>query len=181
MRRLLYEAPTLVHRLLEKLSEATGSYLAAQVEAGATAVQLFDTWAGLLSPEDYREFALPYEKKVLSKAAQAGAPTLLYVNGCSHLLSDLAQSGANLLSIDWRLHLREARDRLGAGIGLQGNLEPSVLFASPAEVRKRTRGLLESMSGDRGYIFNLGHGILPETPLESVEALVETVKGMTKP
>ena len=176
IRRLLYENPALVHRLLERVAESTGSYLAAQVRAGATAVQLFDTWAGLLSPEDFRAFALPYEKKALQKAVEEGAPTLLYVNGCSHLLADLPQSGASILSVDWRVSLREARERLGARVGLQGNLEPSVLFAPPAEVRTKTGALLERMSGDPAYIFNLGHGILPETPVESVEALVETVR-----
>jgi uroporphyrinogen decarboxylase len=176
IRRLLYENPALVHRLLEKIAEATGSYLAAQVASGATAVQLFDTWAGLLSPEDFRAFALPYEKKVLSRAAEGGAPTILYVNGCSHLLQDLARSGANVLSMDWRLSLREARERLGARVGLQGNLEPSVLFAPPAEVKKRTGALLESMARDPGYIVNLGHGILPETPVAAVEAMVEAVR-----
>ncbi|HVR73933.1 MAG TPA: uroporphyrinogen decarboxylase [Planctomycetota bacterium] len=175
IKRLLHEDPALVHRLLERLARSTGEYLAAQVEAGADAVQLFDTWAGLLGPDDFREFALPYEKAVLERVASAGAPSILYVNGCSHILEDMARSGAGVLSLDWRQPLREARRRLGQGIGLQGNLDPSALFASPDDVKRKAGRMLDGLRGDAAYIVNLGHGILPETPIASVEAFVETV------
>jgi uroporphyrinogen decarboxylase len=176
IRRLIHDRPSFVHRLCERLAAATAEYLEAQVAAGADAVQLFDTWAGVLGPEAFREFALPYEKAALKKAAEAGAPTILYINGGSHLLEDMRSSGAAVLSLDWREPLARARSRLGGGISLQGNLDPAALFATPEEVLRLTRSMLESLSGDPAYIVNLGHGILPETPISSVEAFVRAVK-----
>ncbi len=176
MKRAMHEEPRLVHQLLERLTGPTGEYLAAQVSAGADAVQLFDTWAGLLGPEDYAEFALPYERAVFERVARTGAPSILYVNGGPHLVEEMALSGANVLSVDWRTDLRKARSIVKDRIALQGNLDPSSLFSPTAEVRRRVTATLERLRGDRGYVFNLGHGILPETPVESVEALVETVK-----
>jgi uroporphyrinogen decarboxylase len=176
MRRFLNEEPRLAHRLLELLAQATGEYLSLQAAAGADALQLFDTWAGLLDRKDYAEFALPYEKIALEAVARAGKPSILFVNGCTHILEDMAASGASVLSLDWRLPLRTARERVGAGLGLQGNLDPAALFAAPDAVRQRTSSLLDAMSSDPGYVVNLGHGVLPETPPESVEAFVEAVK-----
>ena len=176
IKRMLHEDPKLIHELLEKLASVTGDYLVGQVAAGASAVQLFDTWAGLLSAVDFREFALPYQKAVLDRVAETGAPAILYVKGASHLTEELASSGATVLSLDWRTSLPEARRILGADIGLQGNLDPASLFGPPEVVRQKVAALLDSMQGDPGYIVNLGHGILPETPVASVEALVETVR-----
>ena len=176
IKRLMNQDPELLHALLASLARATGSYLRAQLEAGADAVQLFDTWAGLLSGEDYRRFALPYQDAVFAAIADLGAPAILYVNGASHLLDEMASSGAGVLSVDWRTGLREARGRLGPEIGLQGNLDPSLLFGEAENVRIKTDEILDEMSGDPGFIFNLGHGVLPETPVESVRALVETVQ-----
>lgn len=176
IKRMLHEDPKLIHELLEKLASVTGDYLVGQVAAGASAVQLFDTWAGLLSAADFREFALPYQKAVLDRVAETGAPAILYVNGASHLTEELASSGATVLSLDWRTSLPEARRILGADIGLQGNLDPASLFGPPEVVKQKVAALLDSMQGDPGYIVNLGHGILPETPVASVEALVEAVR-----
>jgi uroporphyrinogen decarboxylase len=179
IRRLLYEEPATAHRLLERLSGFTAEYLLAQAAAGASAVQLFDTWAGLLAPQEYREFALPYQKAIFSKLAEKDVPTILYVNGSAHVLDELSESGARVLSLDWRQSLAAARERLGSAVGLQGNLDPAALFATPEQVRAGTQGVLESLRGDPGFIFNLGHGIGRETPLESVEALVQTVRDFT--
>ena len=179
IRRLLHQDPAAVHLLLERLAGFTGDYLCAQLDAGASAVQLFDTWAGLLSPEDFREFALPYQKVVFARLAERNALSLLYINGSAHLLDDLPQCGARALSLDWRQSVAAARERFGTTVGLQGNLDPAVLFAGPDEVRRRTLALLESMRGDPAYVFNLGHGIHRETPVESVAALVETVQSFT--
>jgi uroporphyrinogen decarboxylase len=176
MKRLCHEDPGAAHRLLERLAAATADYLALQIEAGADAVQLFDTWAGLLGPEDYRELALPYTREVFRRVAASGAPSILYVNGCPHLLETMAESGACVLSVDWRVPLAEARRRVGPAMALQGNLDPSVLYAPPAVVRQRADTMLESMRGDPAYIANLGHGILPETPIASVEALIAAVR-----
>jgi len=173
IKRMMYAAPETLRELLDALTVATVAYLRAQIEAGAGAVQLFDTWAGLLSPADYAEFALPFTRRVF---AALDAPAILYVNGCAHLVDAMAASGASALSLDWRVDLAAERERLGPGIGLQGNLDPSALFAPPDVVSDRVRAILDAMRGDPRYVFNLGHGILPQTPIESVEALVETVR-----
>jgi uroporphyrinogen decarboxylase len=176
IRRAVHRSPEFVHRLLERLADAVQVYLAAQIEAGADLVQLFDTWAGLLGPEEYRRFALPYQKRVLS-GLPGGAPRILYVNGGDHLLEEMAQAGAEVLSLDWRGDLSRARARLGPQLAFQGNLDPAALFAPPETVRERVRALLESRRGDPAYIVNLGHGILPDTPVESARAMVEAVHG----
>lgn len=176
VRRIIHEAPVFLHALLDRLARATAAYVSAQAEAGADVVQLFDTWASVLGPGDYREFALPYERAVFETLRGRGVPSILYVNGCSHLLDDMATSGAACLSIDWREPLPSARRRVGAGLGLQGNLDPAALFKPVDGVRRAAEAVLASMSGDPGYIFNLGHGILPETPVQSVEAIVEAVR-----
>ncbi len=176
IKRMMFEEPATLRELLDTLTGATAAYLTAQVEAGAEAVQLFDTWAGLLSPQEYDDFCVPYQRRIFEAVAATGAPTILYVNGCAHLIDPMASSGADILSLDWRVQLADARRHLGPGVGLQGNLDPSTLFGSPEEVRERTVALLESMRGDSHHVFNLGHGILPETPVASVEAVVDAVK-----
>ncbi len=178
IRRAIHRDPKMVRLLLARLAESMHLYLKAQIDAGADAVQLFDTWAGLLGPSEYREFALPYEKRVLEGLPHTAA-SILYVNGGDHLLEDMAASGADVVSVDWRGDLTRARERVGSRIALQGNLDPAALFAPPEEVRKRVRAMLESRRGDPGYIANLGHGILPDTPLESARAMVETVKAFS--
>ena len=175
IKRMMYEEPETLRELLEAITQATGTYLSAQVDAGADAVQLFDTWAGLLSPEDYRSVALPHQRAVFS-ALPEETPSILYLNGSAHLLDAMASSGARVLSLDWRVELAEVRRRLGPEIGLQGNLDPAMLFAPVPEVKRRVGELLESLRDDPSYIFNLGHGILPQIPVASVEALVETVQ-----
>jgi len=180
IRRLINEEPAFVRSLLERLARATAEYLCAQVEAGADAVQLFDTWAGVLGRDAFREFALPYESTVLGAVATKGVHSILYVNGCSHIVEDMGTSGATVLSLDWRQDLGEARRRVGQGIALQGNLDPAALFQPPEGVRRSALCSMEGLRGDPGHIFNLGHGILPETPIASVEALLEAVRGESR-
>ena len=177
IRRMLYEMPATVHSLLERLTAATCTYVRAQVQSGADAVQIFDTWAGLLSQRDFDEFALPYLQRIFAVLAETDTPRILYANGGSHLLESLARCGATGLSVDWRTPLREVRQRVGGELVLQGNLEPSSLFGPPETVRAEVTRVLDEMGGDARYVFNLGHGILPETPVASVETLVETVRG----
>ncbi|MGH9367631.1 MAG: uroporphyrinogen decarboxylase family protein, partial [Thermoanaerobaculia bacterium] len=158
-----------LRRLLDLLAEVVAEVLSFQIAAGAQAVQLFDTWAGELAQEDYRAWALPASARAIAGIRRpGGTPVLLYVNGCGHLLEAMADSGADALSVDWRVSLSEARRRL-PGKPLQGNLDPGLLLGTPEEVCRRTRAMI-SETGGRSHIVNLGHGVLPATRLDCVEA-----------
>jgi uroporphyrinogen decarboxylase len=157
---------------LTLLSRATRAYLEVQVEAGADVVQLFDTWAGLLSAEQFEEWAVPPAREALAGLA---VPTIYFAPGAPHLLDRLYQVGASCYGVDWRLPLGEAWQRVGEDLSLQGNLDPAALLAPPHLVRAATRRVLAEAAGRPGHVFNLGHGILPDTPLESVTAMVDTV------
>jgi len=173
---LAREHPQALHLLLDQLTTITEEYLLSQVEAGADAVQLFDTWAGLLSLEDYQQFALPYTQRIFATMKRRGVPTLLYINGCSSLLPAMIQSGASVLSIDWRVSLSEACERIPIEIGIQGNLDPTALYGTSEEVRTQTKQMLTAAQGRARYIANLGHGILQTTPRENALTFVKTVQ-----
>ena len=166
--------PATLARLLDLLADVAADVLSFQIESGARAVQLFDTWAGELSEEDYRSWALPAAQRAIEKIRRRGAPVILYVNGCAHLLEAMAQSGATVLSIDWRLSIAEARRRLPEA-PLQGNLDPGVLLGVPSEVERRTRRLIDETQG-RSHVVNLGHGVLPGSRLECVEAFFDAAR-----
>lgn len=168
------DAPAL-RRLLDLLADVVADVLSFQVASGAQAVQLFDTWAGELAPEDYREWALPYVIRAIAGTRRDGAPVILYINGCATLLEEMATSGADVLSLDWRLPLTQARQRI-PGRALQGNLDPGVLLGPPEEVWRRTRAMIEQ-TGGQAHVVNLGHGVLPETPVESVQAFFGAARG----
>lgn len=161
-------------RLLTLYAETVSDYLLAQIESGASAVQLFDTWAGNLSIEDYRRFALPPTQLIVERVQQSGRPLILYVNGSSHLLPAMRESGATCLSVDWRTPLGEAA--MGWKGSLQGNFDPSHLFKPTDYVTEATARMLRSVNAEGAYIANLGHGVLPRTPIENVQAFVNTVK-----
>ncbi len=179
---LLFGDPQAAHALLGKLAEATSRYLGAQVRAGAQAVQLFDSWAGILAPPDFREFALAYARQAIDglKASEAyranPAPIIYFVNGCAPYLEDLRDSGADVIGIDWRIDLGEARRRLGDGVAVQGNMDPTCLFMEPEALRRRVRDVLEAAGDAPGHIFNLGHGVLPNTNPDRVRVMVEAVR-----
>jgi uroporphyrinogen decarboxylase len=175
IKRMMFAEPRTLHRLLEKIADAIILYLKAQIEAGAQMVQLFDSWAGELSRVDYREFALPYEQKIFQALDRGVVPTTLFINGCGTYLEDMAESGADVLSIDWRVDLASARRRIGNNLTIQGNLDPCVLLSSPEVVTRKTRELLAAGGGVR-HILNLGHGILPMTPVENARAFVSAAK-----
>lgn len=177
IKSLMMREPDLLHQILERTAETAANYLRLQIEAGVNLVQLFDTWAGSLSLEDYETFAHPYQKAVFDRVRPLGAPMTIYVNGSTPYLERMAEVGADVVSVDWRLPLDCARQAVGDGVALQGNLDPLILYGTPESVVKRTNHML-SLTGDGShYIANLGHGILPQTPVESVRAFVETVKG----
>ncbi|MDA1266166.1 MAG: uroporphyrinogen decarboxylase [Planctomycetota bacterium] len=172
---LMLGSPELFDRLLERVVDVSIPYLAHQVRAGADALQIFDSWGGALDEVTYRARILPSLTRLVSAAKENGVPVIAYLNGCHHLLEALADSGADVVSIDWRVPPAEAIARIGDRVALQGNLDPCTLFAPPDVVREKARGVLDAFADQRGYIFNLGSGILPKTPLESVAALWETV------
>jgi uroporphyrinogen decarboxylase len=166
--------PKTLARLLELLADATAETLAFQIDSGAQAVQLFDTWAGELSAEDYRAWALPWVARAIARLRRPGVPVILYVNGCAHLVDAMAESGADVLSVDWRIDLREAARR-ARGRALQGNLDPGALLGTPEDVARRTRRMIQE-TGGRSHVVNLGHGVLPQTPIECAEAFFETAR-----
>lgn len=177
---LLYGEPKTAHALLEKLATTCADFLIAQAKAGADVVQIFDSWGGIVSPGDFREYPLRHAKRVIErvKAACPGVPVIYFVNGCAPYLDDYASSGADVLGVDWRVGIDEVRRRVGDGVALQGNLDPGALFASPAEIRTRVADIL-ARAGERGHIFNLGHGVLPETNPEHVRAMVTAVRELS--
>ena len=172
IKTMLYAEPAVAHALLAKLAEFVSRYAAEQVREGAHAVQLFDTWAGELSPAAYEEFALPYQRAILDAIRRAGAPAILYVNGCAGKFDLLRRAGADVVSVDWRVSLGQARAELGAEVALQGNVDPCVLLSTPDAVRAAARDAMHA-AGPTGHVLNLGHGILPSTPLACAQAFVE--------
>ena len=172
-KRLMYEDAGAFRALMEKLSIATTRHLRAQIDAGAQAVQLFDSWAGALSPSDYRAHVAPHMKTIVASIPK-GVPVITFGTGTGGFLEELAASGASVVGVDWRLELADAKRRL-PGVALQGNLDPVALFAPPAHARREVAAILDAAKGHRGHVFNLGHGILPGTPVEHVRALVEAV------
>jgi uroporphyrinogen decarboxylase len=171
IKSLAYREPRVLHQLLDKLASTISSYLLYQIEAGAQVIQLFDTWAGELNRPDYEEFALPYTKKIF-EAVGNRVPRILYLNGTSAILEAMAASGADVISLDWRISIAEARRRIGTGIAIQGNLDPCVLLGPKERIASKTREILEQ-AGPTGHVLNLGHGILPPTPVENARAFIE--------
>lgn len=161
--------------LLARIADAIVPYLVAQVEAGADAVQLFDTWAGALSPGDFRRFALPAAQSVIERVRRDGVPVIYFVNGVAGILEDVVRSGADCLGIDFRVDLGDAIRRVGGRVSVQGNLDPLALFAPAEDLRKRVADLVMAGRSARGHVFNLGHGVHRDTPVAAVEILVEEV------
>ena len=173
---LLMGDEKLAHALLSKITDSLILYLNAQLAAGAQAVQIFDSWAGALGPEDYARFGAPYLARLIAGLKREGQPVIVFGVETGELLVQLAKTGADVVGIDWRVPLDAARRRVGASVALQGNLDPATLFLPLPELQKRVaRVLALADRAGPGYIFNLGHGVLPGTPVESVKALVELV------
>ncbi len=172
---MMLGSPQVFDRLLTRVVDVSIPYLAMQVEAGADVLQIFDSWGGTLDEMTYRARVLPHMVRLVAAAKETGAPVIVYLNGSSHLLEVLADSGADLVSIDWRVKASDAISRIGDRVGLQGNLDPCTLFAPPEVVEAEAKRVLSAFRDQKGYIFNLGSGILPGTPMESVEALWRTV------
>ena len=175
-KRCMYAAPDVWHGLLEKLSEAFAAYLAAQVRAGADVVQLFDSWVGALSADDYREFVAPYSARVLDAV---DAPTIHFGTGTAHLIEEMAAAGGDVIGLDWRVPIDRGWELVGFDRGVQGNLDPALLLGPFERVRAAALRILDAVDGRPGHVFNLGHGVLPDTDPAVLRKLVELVHERT--
>jgi uroporphyrinogen decarboxylase len=182
---LLYGEPRELRRLLAILADATGTYLNAQIAAGAQAVMLFDTWGGVLTPSTYREFSLEYMNRIVADLARENdgrrVPVILFTKGGGAWLEDMVASGCDALGVDWTTDLSDARRVCADRVALQGNLDPGVLYAPPTQIRDRVAQVLASYGAGHGHVFNLGHGIHPDVPPESALAMVEAVHELSPP
>jgi uroporphyrinogen decarboxylase len=174
IKKMAYSEPKTLHALLDKLASTIIAYVRFQIEAGAQVIQLFDTWAGELTRKDYETFALPVTQRIFSEIGNA-VPRILYINGCANILESMAVSGADVLSVDWRIPIGEARARVGNRVALQGNIDPCLLLGTKANLTSVAEDILKQ-AGPTGHIFNLGHGILPPTPVDNARALIDFVK-----
>jgi uroporphyrinogen decarboxylase len=177
VKTMLHGEPDTLERLLTKLAASMADYLALQIQSGAQAVQIFDSWAGILGLDDYLRFAQPFVRSIVQAIRPLGVPVIYFVNAAPHLLEAAAATGADVLGICWRTPLDEAARRVGPHVALQGNLDPHVLFADQATVRRQVEGVLVRMTDRPGHIMNVGHGILPDTPIPAVETLISAVHG----
>lgn len=174
---MAFSEPAILHQFLSKIADSIATYVGYQIENGAQVVQMFDSWAGHLSPMDYDIFALPYQQQVVRqvKAKYPDVPMILYISGSAGVLERMGQSGVDIVSVDWTVDMADARRRLGPNVGVQGNIDPGILFGSKTLIRDRIIDTIRK-AGNRGHILNLGHGILPKTPEENAAFFFETAK-----
>ncbi|MDI6800915.1 MAG: uroporphyrinogen decarboxylase [Thermodesulfovibrionales bacterium] len=178
-KRMMYQTPELFNNLMAKITDVVINYLHSQISAGVQAVQIFDSWAGILSPVDFQGFALPYVKKIISALkSKYDIPVIYFAFNGSTMLKLVKQSGADVLGLDWRIDIADAADAVNREVSLQGNLDPCTLFGTKDLIKARVANILNSAKGAKGHIFNLGHGILPETPVENAIAMVEAVHAL---
>ncbi|BAY18937.1 uroporphyrinogen decarboxylase [Anabaenopsis circularis NIES-21] len=180
IKNLAFSDPAILHQLLTKLADAIAVYARYQIDCGAQVVQMFDSWAGQLSPQDYDTFARPYQQRVFEQVKQThpDTPLILLVSGSAGVLERMAQSGADIVSVDWTVDMADARARLGKHVKVQGNLDPGVLYGSKEFIRDRIYDTVRK-AGNWGHILNLGHGVLPDTPEENVAFFFETAKQLS--
>jgi len=180
VKKMLYERPDLLHRILEINTQAVIAYLNAQIEAGAQAVMLFDTWGGMLSQAAYHEFSLAYLRRIIAGLTRAReglrVPSIVFTKGGGGWLESIAAIGCDAVGLDWTVDIGAARARVGMRVALQGNLDPAILLSSPQVVQREAAAILASYGKGNGHVFNLGHGISQHTPPENVAALIETVR-----
>jgi uroporphyrinogen decarboxylase len=175
-KQMMLDDPQTFSALLEKLTMAVRLYLEAQLAAGADAVQIFDTWGGALSPDYYKRFSLEPMFKIVSNMHRSGQPVIVFSKGANHSLEEIAQIGADVVGVDWTVDMAEVRERIGERVALQGNMDPSFLYASPENIRHEVKSILKKYGKGPGHIFNLGHGITPDVPVEHAKAFVQAVK-----
>ncbi|MBE9126349.1 MULTISPECIES: uroporphyrinogen decarboxylase [unclassified Coleofasciculus] len=177
IKSMAFSEPSMLHKFLGKLADAIARYACYQIDSGAQVIQLFDSWAGQLSPQDYETLALPYQQRVVRqvKETHPDTPLILYISGSAGVLERMGRSGVDMISVDWTVDMAEARAKLGAEMKVQGNMDPGVLFGSQEFIRDRILDTIRK-AGNRGHIFNLGHGVLAQTPEDNVRFFFETAK-----
>jgi uroporphyrinogen decarboxylase len=178
-KKMMFTAPELFHGLMEKITQCTISYLLAQARAGAQAIQLFDSWAGILAPTDFQEYALPYVERIIGELQQTGLPIIYFANNGATLLEYSARSGADVIGLDWRINISDAIKRVG-NKAVQGNIDPFALLLPKEKLRQRIRNLLEDARHAKGHIFNLGHGIYQFTPPDQAKIAVDAVHELSQ-
>ncbi len=180
VKELIYSNPKDAHTLLDKLARSVASYLNAKLEAGAQAVQIFDTWGGILPPDEFKEFSLRYIGQILNLLKRNGAPVIVFCKDSNHSLEAIADLGPDVVGLDWTTDIGKARMLIGSQVALQGNLDPTMLYAPPEKIRQGVIRILEKYGKGPGQIFNLGHGILPDIPVEHAREFVNAVKEESK-
>ncbi|MDA8338815.1 MAG: uroporphyrinogen decarboxylase, partial [Nitrospiraceae bacterium] len=178
-KKMMYQTPELYARLMEKITDTVINYLQAQINAGVHAIQVFDSWAGILSPFDFEKYALPYVQKIVS-TFKGKVPVIYFAFNASAMLKKVKQSGADILGIDWRIDIADAVSALGNDVAVQGNLDPCLLFGTKDSIKDGVSRILQGAKGAKGHIFNLGHGILPETPVDNAKTMVQAVHELSK-
>lgn len=180
-KQMMLNEPALMKEMLEKLAHAVRLYLEAQIAAGADAVQIFDTWGGVLAPDHYKMFSLEFMHDIVAKLHRNGQPVIVFSKGANHSLKEIAEIGADVVGLDWTIDMAEARNLIGEKVALQGNLDPSALYASPHVIRHEVKSILKKFGKGTGHVFNLGHGIFPDIPVEHARAFVQAVKEESVP
>lgn len=180
VKKLIYNNSKLAHSILNKLADACADYLSAKIDAGADAVQIFDTWGGILSKKDFEEFSLPYITKIISKVKRKEEPVIVFAKGVHFAIDSLANSGCDVVGLDWTMNLGDVKNRIGERVALQGNLDPTVLYGSEEKIKEEVITILESFGKSSGHVFNLGHGILPDVDPEKAKLLVKTVHELSQ-
>jgi uroporphyrinogen decarboxylase len=180
IKRMMYAAPDVYAALMEKITTMSVEYLNAQIAAGAQAIQIFDTWGGILSPSDYRTHVLPHTARLINGLNRATTPVIHFVKGAGSMLETVREAGGDVIGLDWHINLATARNQLGPDVAVQGNLDPTVLFAPQAIIEQEVKRVLDENGGRPGFIFNLGHGILPTVPPENARFMVQCVRRLSK-
>lgn len=180
VKKLIYNNPELAHKLLSKISDIIADYLSAKIEAGCDAVQIFDTWGGILTPDDFNEFSLQYIQSIVSKIKRTDEPVIVFAKGVHYNLEGLAKTGADVIGLDWTMDLGEVRKLVGDKVALQGNLDPTKLYGNEKVIKKEASKILHSFGKGSGHIFNLGHGILPDVSPVNAKLLVDFIKAESK-
>lgn len=174
IKKMLYDSPATLHRLLDKVADAVTDYLKAQIETGVHAVQIFDTWGGILTPDDFELFSLQYIQRIVEGLGNK-VPVIVFAKGTGYMLESISDIGCDVVGVDWMADIGDVRRRIGNKVALQGNMDPCTLYASPETIRKSVKNILASFGEGEGHIFNLGHGILPDIPVDHAKAFINAV------